>query len=301
MSKATMNKTPKAKIDDFSGYRTGFSYSTGSVLLTNDDCLSFEEKRLVERRAKLTCIVHATKIKNLKKATERRKIDQKSIENSPVDLSFPYDWFNSFTEDQLKKLFERYYVPGFHRFCLAIIPENVEGLPLYKFTLPDYLITYNPKKDSRNIVNFGVDHYFETLIDTIRKYGNNCLSKDDFLYFIKKIRSIAERVHLNKQLRKSDCLTLDKLIQDLPEDKTISTDILAMMIASLSEDLVKGKKKLLSQCTFCKKYFLYLNRKKYCSAACRQKAYYRRTPSLKIKSKERMKELRALYKEHGIK
>lgn len=294
-----IKETSKPQIDDFSNYRTGFSYGSGRVVLSNDDSLSFEEKRSIERSTRYTYEIYATKIKNLEKATERRKVPEEEVNNSPIDVQFPYKWYNSFTENQLRELFERYYVPGYESFCLAIMPENTSGLPLYKFTIPDHLIYHDPQYDSRTNANFGVDHYFEKLIDTIRGYGNNCISKGAFITFIRKIRSLTERVYLKKPMRKTDCLALNNLIQELPDDKTISTDILSMMLNSMSEDFIKNK--LFSRCVLCGNHFLYLQGKKHCSVSCRQKAYYQRHPELKDKSKIRMKELRILYKEHGIK
>jgi len=220
-------------------------------------------------------------------------------------------WYYSFKEERLKELFERYYVEGYHRFCLAAKPEIEEDVPSYRFLLCEYLIQDLPHElITKESANSLADDYFGKWIDLIRSdYGNNYMSKAKFLTFIRKVREIAEIYEENKTIKYDECKKLNQLCKQLPKDRDITSDFLQSILNSLTEDLLQNK--VILQCEFCGDFFRHIREKKYCSfksegkncgKSARNKRYYEKhKDEILPKARKSTKELRAFYKKKGVK
>ncbi|GAG96024.1 unnamed protein product, partial [marine sediment metagenome] len=212
---------------NFDNYLSSYDFTTFLVKLTDDASLSLFGKRQLSCKARPLCLLYMSKTRNLSEVLSARELNKEKLRSSSKKV-FVEEWYNHFDDQRLKELLKRYYVKGFDSFCVAITPENKEGLPLYKFVLPKYVLTdCSPEKFTKTQLNIGVDHYFETAINFIKgEHGNKCLSKIDFLLFIKKIRKIAELQEKGILLQLDDCIKLNNLSNDLPKDIDITSDFL---------------------------------------------------------------------------
>jgi len=257
-----MVKTAKNN-PNFDDYLSGYSLYMGGVSLTNKECLGFKEKHYFSCLAKATCIVSIAKIKNKESTLRRRRKAQKYNNQIPA-ARFAHNWHTSFSKKELSRLFNRYYVDGFTSFCLAIIPENTKGLPLYKFLLPEYLLEYKPNKFSKKQLDVGVDHYYEQWIDEIRgNFGNKCMNKADFIKFLRKIRQSIECFEKSKNINKNYCGILNELSKKLPKEQDITADIIFLFLNSFIETLIKNKSIIV--CKNCGSFAKYFRNKKFCS------------------------------------
>jgi hypothetical protein len=303
-----MNK-PAKNNPNFKDYLSGYSYNVGGVLLTNKDGLNLGDKLDFTCLSTPTCILSIEKITDKKAVLRKRRIAQKY--NTQIDtIKFAYEWHNSFTKKRLESLFSRYFVNGFKSFCLAITPENIKGLPLYKFLLPEHLLKYVPNQFSKEQLNIGVDHYYEQWIDEIRgEFGNKCMSKADFIKYLSGVRGLIECIANAKNLTKTHCEMLTKLSNELPKEEEITADIIHSFFDSFTDDLIKSKK--ISQCQSCFDYFIYRKDKKFCSLLnegkdcgkqARNKRYYGKRGKKRLPIyRKATRDLRAYYKEKGIK
>lgn len=228
----------------------------------------------------------------------------------PKQFGWIDKWYDKCLKKRSKELFERYYVEGHDSFCLAVAVENREGLPLYKFLLPKYLVKTPFEKFTKEEANSLVDNSFENLIHSIRgSSGNKCMAKGKFLAFIGRIRKIAEIHEENKTIKYDECKRLNQLCKQLPKDRDITSDFLQSILNSLTEDLLQNK--VILQCEFCGDFFKYIRGKKYCSfksegkgcgKKARNKRYYEKHKSeILPKARKSTKELRAFYKKMGVK
>lgn len=180
---------------------------------------------------------------------------------------------------------------------------------------------------------FNYSNFYENLIK-IRKHNNGILYPYSNRDFIKNLYDIA-CIHLDcDYLSRGDFLIILKHIGNLSlewiEKKKVTkkyleelnqvqakrgdcnypfTDFCYKFLDELIGDLIKEKQIL--RCHFCGDYFQYHKGKKYCSLIsegknCGKKArnqinYQRHKEQIKPKARKSMRELRACYKEYGVK
>jgi len=292
---------------DFKNYVTGYFLGMGSVLLINDDGLNLKERLPFSCKAKPVCIIYAKLAKNLNEPLKKQKPHKRTRKHPAFE--YINKWYNNFKKRHAIELLKRYYVEGYDTFCLAITPDNKEGLPLYKLLLPEHLLEYSPEKFTREQADIGVEQYFEGWLDTIRgEYGNKYMNKGDFLTFIRKIKEMVETYQVNKTAKNRGCKKLNQLFRELPQEIDITSDILHSLFDSLIKDL--SKKQVISQCKFCSDFFPYRKGKKYCSLLnegkdcgkrARNQRYYQAKGKKQLaKYRKRTRNLRAFYKEKGI-
>jgi len=314
---------PKQNVANFNDYVIRTSVHIPRTGLTDDDSLPVKELHRFACDTKAQCTILAEKAKNRKDVLRQRKFDRErkkhpvpsvdTSEDAPdyITKSREYcqKWYHSFTEERLKELFDRYYVEGYETFYLAITPENGEGIPLYKFLLPQYLIQGSLEAFTKKQANIGVDGYFEGLTVELRGYGNNCMNMGRFLAFIRKMRKIAEAYEVNKTIKYNEQKQLSQLCEDLPKDRDMTSDILQPIFDSLVEDLLQNK--VILQCQLCGDFCKYYRNKKFCSlkseskdcgrSARNARDYQAHKPERQAKATEYQRKYRALMKKLGVK
>lgn len=177
---------------------------------------------------------------------------------------FGYKWCTAFSQKRLKELFDRYHIPGYDLFCLAMTPENYENYPLYKFLLPSHILKNSTETLEGEDLNTAFEAYFSKLHETLRStYRNDCMPPLDFLSWLKRLREIAEKLTIVQQLESDILNNLNHLETSLPKKPDIACDFICETFQSMLDDL--QQRSLAGRCLHCRALFSYRRDKKYCS------------------------------------
>jgi len=218
-------------------------------------------------------------------------------------------WRNNLTNDELRRLFEQYYVEGHDCYCLALQPGVKEGVPLYKFLLPEYHTEESPEELTGEELDDSVDSDFEQFVVSLRgSCGNELMRKNKFVALIRRLRRIVDTYQLEKTLERNDCRELSNLCEELPKSKDVLSDLLQSMLQSLVDDLMRNE--VILRCEYCGGFFrVTRGNKKFCSLktdgkdcgtkARRESDYQKHIDERRAQAREYARKRRAASKKLG--
>lgn len=271
----------------------------------------FDKKENVEKGVTSSYTVKGLPLKVYYDKSDKNQSNNSLKEDNDKSINFLFKTIKSLNLDFLAKMFSRYYIDGYCKFCVYISPKNHENLPLHNFFFPPVLYEKLEffsfkKEDAKNAVMA----YYKDMIEKIDSSSHNKhLGKKIFLNYIDSLFEIINQYDLKNDLTHENCNLLDEMLKDLTIKTDILSDYLKKTITGLIDELIG--KKILSRCQHCKSTMKYRLYKKYCTTAyenrdcgkkARDKKYYQKyKDEIKIKAKKTAKERREFYKQHGMK
>ena len=209
-----------------------------------------------------------------------------------------------------EEIVKKHYDKPWSDLCLVLVPDSDKGFPLYKLLFPEYLFDRSYEKIIERNADIYVRKYYEELANqVIRGFDNRTITFRRFCSLFEKISTVTNKLKDEATWKSYDIKVINQLSESLTAGPDVLLDFLRPIFNSIVEALVQ--KSIISQCQFCDDYFVWVREKKYCSVKserkdCAKKAAWKRYYAkhgdrIREKSKNEMRETRALFRKHGLK
>ncbi len=260
------NETLKQEKPDFNEYKEFCQLQPGSICFFGNE--EDEDDFVSEYKTPATYILGVEKTAGADETSGRAEGNEHSevkYSADSIEVGRARKWADSLKQEHRRELFERYYVEGYHRLCLAFQIAIEEGAPLYKTVLPFYLIAPFFQGLTKERAEQLADSFCEHWLGLMRsEHDNRFTGQGRFLTSLRRVREIAHMYEVTGTLKPEEFDKLRQLPKRMPKEENITCDFLHAILDSLTESLLQDR--IISQCQLCGDFFRYVRwNKKFCS------------------------------------